>query len=187
MVPDLPAERPDDAAEKTSATELVVMLYDELRRLAASRLRALPAGQTLQATALVNEAFLRIQGRGEKVWDGRRHFFGAAARAMHDILVERARSRRRQKRGGGQQPVSLDDDFAADALALPEPGVDVLALSETLQALAHEQPRCHEIVMLRYFAGLEVGEIAAMLDRSERTVGREWKFARAWLKDAMGA
>lgn len=187
MVPDLPPESPGDDAEKASTTELVVMLYDELRQLAAARLRALPVGQTLQPTALVNEAFLRIQSRGEKAWDGKRHFFGAAARAMHDILVERARRRQRQKRGGGQQQLSLDDDFVADALALPEPGVDVLELAEALQSLAQEQPRCHEIVMLRYFAGLELGEIAPLLDLSERTIGREWQFARAWLKDAMGA
>lgn len=175
---------PDQHVPPTSAAELVALLYDELRQLAASRLRALPAGQTLQATALVNEAFLRIQGRGDRQWDGRRHFFGAAAIAMHDILVERARARGRQKRGGGQAAVPIDD--AAGDLQLPEPDLDVLALSEVLKRMAQENPRGHEVVMLRYFAGLEHAEIAAMLETSERTVRRDWQFARAWLRDAMG-
>jgi RNA polymerase sigma factor (TIGR02999 family) len=181
-----PPDDPDQPGVPASAQTLIVMLYDELRQLAAARLRALPPGQTLQATALVHEAFLRIQARGDKAWDGKRHFFGAAARAMHDILVERARSRQRQKRGGGQRPQSLDTAEVVGDLVLPELGVDVLALSEALVALAREHPRGHEIVMLRYFAGLEHAEIAAMLDVSERTIGREWQFVRAWLKDAVG-
>lgn len=187
----MPHDPPDDRdlARRTtgSATELVALLYDELRQLAAARLRALPAGQTLQATALVNEAFLRIQARGEKQWEGRRHFFGAAARAMHDILVERARARDRLKRGGGQKPVPLDDVPATEGLVLPEPDLDVVALSEAMAKLRQENPRGHEVVMLRYFAGLEHAEIAAMLDTSERTIRREWQFVRAWLADAMGA
>lgn len=188
-MPELP---PQDPAPTTtggpaSAEALVALLYDELRQLAAARLRALPAGQTLQATALVHEAFLRIQARGDKQWQGRRHFFGAAARAMHDILVERARARARQKRGGGNKAVPLDDAEPTDGLCLPEPDVDVLALSEALSRLAGQNPRGHEIVLLRYFAGLEHAEIAAMLDASERTIRREWQFVRAWLKDAMGA
>ncbi|MBL8755438.1 MAG: sigma-70 family RNA polymerase sigma factor [Planctomycetes bacterium] len=188
-MPDVPSDDPPRTTSggPSSAEELVALLYDELRQLAAARLRALPAGQTLQPTALVNEAFLRIQARGDKAWQGRRHFFGAAARAMHDILVERARARARLKRGGGQKPVPLDDADPAAGLALPEPDLDVLALSEALARLAQENPRGHEVVMLRYFAGLEHEEIAAMLDSSERTVRREWQFVRAWLKDAMGA
>lgn len=187
------ATPPDDdplrstSSGPSSAQELVALLYDELRQLAAARLRALPAGQTLQPTALVNEAYLRIQARGDQHWQGRRHFFGAAARAMHDILVERARARSRQKRGGGQKPVPLDDAGAADGLCLPEPDLDVLALAQALATLLQENPRGHEIVMLRYFAGLEHAEIAAMLDSSERTIRREWQFVRAWLKDAMEA
>lgn len=182
---DLPAEGPPEPTDDASAAELVAQLYDELRDLAAARLRALPPGQTLQATALVNEAFLRIQSRGDQAWQGRRHFFGAAARAMHDILVERARARQRLKRGGNQQPVPLDPDLQAEALALPEPDIDVLALSEALTRMAKEDPRGHELVMLRFFAGLENAEVAAVLGTSERTVGRDWQFARAWLKDAM--
>lgn len=184
---DVPLEVPPQPDDDASAAELVSQLYDELRELAAARMRTLPPGHTLQATALVNEAFLRIQSRGDKTWQGRRHFFGAAARAMHDILVERARARQRLKRGGGQQPVPLDTDLQADALALPEPDIDVLALSEALADMAKEDPRGHELVMLRFFAGLENAEIAAVLGTSERTVGRDWQFARAWLKDAMDA
>ncbi len=178
--------RPDETTSiPTSAAALVVMLYDELRKLAAARLRVMAPGQTLQATALVNEAYLRIEARGEKLWQGRRHFFGAAARAMHDILVDRARAKHRLKRGEGVRPANLDDEHVAAAQALPEPEFDMLALAEALERLALEHPRCHELVMLRYFAGLEYADIAAMFGVSERTVGRDWVFARSWLKDAL--
>ncbi|MFY9343188.1 MAG: ECF-type sigma factor [Planctomycetota bacterium] len=179
-------EAPDPVDRSTrgaSSTTLVVLLYDELRQLAAARLRGAPAGQTLQPTALVHEAFLRLQQRGQGAWDGRRHFFGAAARAMHDILVERARARSRQKRGGGAAQV--DVDAVADSIAIAEPDVDVLALSEALEQLAREDERKHELVLLRYFAGLEHQQIAELLGVSLRTVERDWRFARAWLKAAM--
>lgn len=185
-MPDIPAEPPAGGADRKKASELLVLLYDELRGLAAARLRALPVGHTLQATALVHEAYLRIQARGDKTWDGRRHFFGAAARAMHDILVERARARQRIKRGGGKAAVPLEPDDEFAGLALPEPDLDVLALSEALAKLQQENERGHELVMLRYFAGLEHAEIAELVGVSERTIGREWQFVRAWLKDAMG-
>lgn len=183
---DAPGKPPADRPDRQKASELLVLLYDELRGLAASRLRALPVGHTLQATALVHEAYLRIQARGDHSWDGRRHFFGAAARAMHDILVERARARQRHKRGGGVAAVSIEPDDEFSALALPEPDLDVLALSDALARLQQENSRGHELVMLRYFAGLEHAEIAELLGVSERTIGREWQFVRAWLKDAMG-
>ncbi len=172
------------STQGASSTTLVALLYDELRQLADARLRRLPAGQTLQPTALVHEAFLRLQGRGQEQWDGRRHFFGAAARAMHDILVERARARSRQKRGGGA--AHLDLDAAADAIRIDEPDVDVLALSEALERLARDDARKHELVLLRYFAGLDYQQIAEVLGVSLRTVERDWRFARAWLKEAIG-
>lgn len=167
-----------------SSSTLAALLYDELRSLAAARMRLLAPGQTLQPTALVHETFLRMQSRGQEAWDGRRHFFGAAARAMHDILVERARARSRQKRGGGEVPASLEQ-VGDDAIAIAEPDVDVLALAEVLDGLARANPRQYELVMLRYFAGLDYPEIAALLGVSERTVERDWRFARAWLKEAM--
>jgi RNA polymerase sigma factor (TIGR02999 family) len=172
------------ATRGASSSTLATLLYDELRSLAAARLRLLGPGQTMQPTALVHETFLRLQGRGKEAWDGRRHFFGAAARAMHDILVERARARSRQKRGGGETPASLDV-VAEDAIAIAEPDLDVLALSEAMQQLAVANPRQHELVMLRYFAGLDYEEIANLLGISLRTVERDWRFARAWLKATM--
>jgi RNA polymerase sigma factor (TIGR02999 family) len=173
----------DQSTSGASSTLLVTLLYDELRQLAGARLRGAAPGQTLQPTALVHEAFLRLQSRGQKQWDGRRHFFGAAARAMHDILVERARARARHKRGGGVAPVDLD--AVADSIAIHEPDVDMLALAEALERLAREDERKHELVLLRYFAGLEHQEIAELLGVSLRTVERDWRFARAWLKEVM--
>jgi RNA polymerase sigma factor (TIGR02999 family) len=179
------AKGPDDRSTYgASSTTLVALLYDELRQLAGARLRQAPAGQTLQPTALVHEAFLRLQNRDRQTWNGRRHFFGAAARAMHDILVERARARSRQKRGGGAEHVDVDD--IADAIAIDEPDVDMLALSEALARLLREDAPKHELVMLRYFAGLEQQEIAELLGVSLRTVERDWRFTRAWLKEALG-
>ena len=178
------AQHPDDRSTcGASSTTLVTLLYDELRQLAAARLRGAPGGQTLQPTALVHEAFLRLQSRGQDTWDGRRHFFGAAAPAMYDILIERARARSRLKRGGAAARVELD--AVADAIAIPEPDVDVLALSEALERLAQEDARKHELVLLRYFAGLEHQEIAELLGVSLRTVERDWRFARARLKEML--
>lgn len=166
-----------------SARTLIGQLYDELKRIASARLRVLPLGQTLGPTALVHEAWLRMDSGTAKAWQGQRHFFGAAARAMHDILVESARRKGRMKRGGGAKRV--EDDAALDELVAAEPVEDVPALAEALEKLAASEARKHEIVMLRYFAGLQPREIADLLGVSERTVERDWRFARAWLAEAM--
>ncbi len=163
-----------------AAEQIFPLVYDELRRLAAARLAHEAAGQTLQATALVHEAYLRLVGPDpEKHWDGRGHFFAAAAEAMRRILVENARRKRRLKHGGGRgrQAVDLERlvsarDNAAD---------DLLALDEALNGLAHEEPAAAEIVKLRYFAGLTTSQAASVMGVSLRTANRHWVFARAWL------
>ncbi len=160
---------------------LLPHVYDELRRLAAARLAKLPPGQTLQPTALVHDAYLRLVGRGPVAWQSRGHFFGAAAIAMRDILVEQARRKGRIKRGGGQKKVELSDAVLAD-----DPGeIDVISLNEALERLGAEDTRKKEIVMLRYFAGLSIEETADALGISPATVKREWNYARAWLHDAL--
>ena len=167
------------------AEELLPLVYAELRRLAAARLARLAPGQTLGPTALVHEAYLGLVEGGDPGWKGRGHFFGAAARAMHDIVVDRARRRAAQKRGGG----AAHDDL--DAISVAAPGgaavEDVLALSDALARLAAEHPRRHEVAMLRTFAGLSEEEIAELHGVSTRTIEREWRFARAWLARELGA
>ena len=161
----------DDAQDR-----LFSLVYDELRDMARVRMARLPPGQTLQATGLVHEAFVKLLGAGAP-WENRRHFFGAAARAMRNVLVEQARRKGRDKRGGGGARVSLHD-----VAVLPGPcETDLLALDEALQRLEEEDSRQHEVVMLRYFAGLSVDETASALDVAPATVDRWWSFARAWL------
>ncbi len=166
---------------RESADQLLPLVYDELRRLARARLRGERAGQTLQPTALVHEAFLRLVGDHDPGWNGRGHFFGAAARAMRRILVDRARSKARLRRGGGQEPVALEDlrvePHAAEAA--PE---DLLAIERALEKLEIEDARKGRLVELRYFAGLTCVETAAALDVSVGTVERDWRFVRAWLR-----
>ena len=158
------------------------LVYDELRRLAEQMLAREKPGQTLQATALVHEAYLRLVGdEPDKPWDGRRHFFAAAAEAMRRVLIDRARNRRRQKRGGGRRRVRID----LDALLVDPPGDDLLALDEALEALAREDPAGAELVRLRAFAGLTLGEAAEVLGIGRRTADRYWAYARAWLCDAL--
>jgi RNA polymerase sigma factor (TIGR02999 family) len=141
-------------------------------------------GQTRQATALVHEAWVRVVGDGQAAWNGRGHFFGAAAQAMRRILVEQARARARLKRGGGRER----EEAELDRLALAEPGSpeDVLAVEEALARLEAEDPRKGRIVELRYFAGLTVEETAAALELSVGTIEREWRFIRAWLQVQLG-
>jgi RNA polymerase sigma factor (TIGR02999 family) len=159
------------------AGELVPELYAELRRLAAALSARLCPGQTLQPTALVHEAYLRLVGRRDPGWDGRRHFFGAAARAMREILIEQARRKGSRKRGGRSRRVEL-----SEGLALIEPPADdLLALDEAIERLRCERPELAEVVELRYYAGLSVEETAAVVGRSVSTVVRQWRFARAWL------
>ena len=153
------------------------MVYAELRGLAAAMSGGLPPGQTLQPTALVHEAFLKLVRNRDPGWDGKRHFFGAAAQAMREILVDQARRKASLKRGGDSQRVEL-----ADGLAWIEPpSDDVLTLDEAIQGLQAKEPRLAEIVMLRYYTGMSVEETALIVGRSESTIKREWRQARAWL------
>jgi RNA polymerase sigma factor (TIGR02999 family) len=166
------------AGDPRAAAELLPLVYDELRQLAAARLAAEPAGQTLQPTALVHEAYLRLVGpAGEVCFDGRGHFFAAAAEAMRRILVESARRKHSLKRGGGWVRQELDEA----ALATPELREDLLALDEALDKLAGQDPAKAELVKLRYFAGLTVEQAARVLGISTTTAERYWSYARAWL------
>lgn len=160
---------------------LLPLVHDELRRLAGARLSRLPAGQTLQPTALVHDVYVRLQQAAGGCFKNRRHFFGAAAVAMRDILVEQARRKGRIKRGGDLKRAELNEARLADE---PE-GMDISALSEALELLGAKDVRKREIVMLRYFAGLSIEETAETLSISPATVKREWNFARAWLHDAL--
>jgi RNA polymerase sigma factor (TIGR02999 family) len=170
------------AEEAQAAAELLPVLYAELRRLAASLTAQRGPGQTLTPTALVHEAYLRLVKDQDPGWQGRRHFFGAAARAMREILIEQARRKGRQKRGGGGRRVEL-----AEGMAWVEPpATDLLALDEAIRRLLQEDPRLGEIVMLRYYSGLSVAETAAVLGVSVSTLTRDWRYVRAWLAGALG-
>ena len=164
-----------------AADELLPLVYEELRHLAASRLAREAAGQTLQATALVHEAWLRLVGQGapelRPEWNGRAHFFGAAAEAMRRILVERARKKSRVRHGGVQQRV----EFEQATFATEDPDETVLALNDALERLALESPEKAQVVKLRYFAGMEHAETARVLGIAEITARRHWQYARAWL------
>jgi RNA polymerase sigma factor (TIGR02999 family) len=164
--------------------ELLPEVYDELRKLARARLaRERHSSQTLQPTALVHEAYLRVSGeRGEQRWDRRGHFFAAAALAMRRILVERARHYQRIKHGSGAERVELDTGVMRVDPAL----TDLVAVDEALTRLEQIDPRKAQIVTLRYFAGLSIEETAGALDLSPATVKNEWTFARAWLYRALG-
>jgi RNA polymerase sigma factor (TIGR02999 family) len=171
-------ERGDSAA----AGQLLPLIYDELRKLAAQKLSREPPGQTLQATALVHEAYLRLIGDGaERGWSGRGHFFAAAATAMRRILIERARHKRRQIHGGGLRRRELHPDL----VAVPEPKDDLLALDAALARLAERDPVKARLVELRYFAGLTGEAAAEILGISARTADRYWVYARAWLRREM--
>ncbi len=165
------------AGDSQAASRLVPLFYDELRRLARSLLARNPRGQTIQATALVHEAYLRIVGKDHVAWHGRRQFFATAAQAMRDILVEEARRKASLKRGGDRERVPLD----GEAIAMDSSEAHVLDIDEALTKLEKLAPRKVQIVQLRYFAGLSVAETADVLDVSVGTVEREWRYIRAWL------
>src|SRR5215468_9161202 len=166
-----------------AASQLLPLVYDELRKLAAHRLAHQTPGQTLQPTALVHEAYLRLVGDpGDQDWDSRGHFFAAAAEAMRRILVENARRKGRRKRGGGLTRRDLD---IAEEAAVPEVREDLLALDEALTRLAAVNPQAAELVQLRYFAGLSIPEAAQALGISSRSADRLWAYARAWLHQEM--
>ncbi len=161
---------------RQSGDELLPQVYEQLRQLARARLAELGPGQTLQATALVHDAYVRVMGKGTN-WDGSRHFLFAAARAMHDIIVEHARAKASQRRGGGRRRLALE----TLVIAHEAPCEEILALSEALGELARTDPRKHSVVLLRFFGGCNVEEAASALELSPSTVEREWRFARAWL------
>jgi RNA polymerase sigma factor (TIGR02999 family) len=167
-----------EQGDPKAAAELLPLVYGELRKLAAARLTEEKPGQTLQPTALVHEAYLRLVGPEDKPrWEGRGHFFAAAAEAMRRILVESARRKQTLKRGGGGERVALDpEQFAA-----PERPEDLLALDEALDQLARAEPQVAELVKLRYFAGLTIPQAAGVLGVGPRTADTWWAFARAWL------
>ena len=169
--------------DPTAAGQLLPLIYDELRRLAAHKMSLQPPGQTLQATALVHEAYLRLLGNEEKRWENRRHFFSAAAEAMRHILIDRARRRLRAKHGEKAERVPLDD---VEIIA-PAKDEIVLQLDEALEKLAQISPEQAEIVKLRFFAGFTEPEIAEILKLSERSVQRQWSYAKAWLFDRIEA
>jgi RNA polymerase sigma factor (TIGR02999 family) len=165
------------SGDRRAVERLYEFVYGELHQLARSNLRRERAGHTLQPTALVNEAYIRL-APGDDPWQNRRHFFHAAARAMRQILVDHARRRDADKRGGGAERVTLSDvDVAA-----PEEEVDVLRLDAALDGLAQEDSRLAELVTLRFFAGLSIEEAAAAIGISPATAKRDWAFARAWLR-----
>jgi RNA polymerase sigma factor (TIGR02999 family) len=177
-------------------SELMPLVYDELRRIAAGYVRGERPGQTIQATALVNEAFVRLAGERARHFNGRTHFLAIAALSMRQILVQRARARNAIKRGGGPQRVTLDDANAANVEAayigagiradLRRPDdIDVLALDEALSRLAELDKELAKVVELRYFGGLTVEEVADVMGTSPATVKRQWALARAWLKRAL--
>jgi RNA polymerase sigma factor (TIGR02999 family) len=176
-----------DQGDPHAASQLLPLVYDELRQLAAQKLAHETPGQTLQPTALVHEAYLRLVAspqheRGEEPhWDSRGHFFAAAAETMRRILVENARRKHRRKRGGDRQRVELQ---AVEAAA-PARAEDLLALDEALELLAAEDRQKAELVKLRYFAGLSVEEAARCLGVSRATADRYWAYARAWLYDRL--
>jgi RNA polymerase sigma factor (TIGR02999 family) len=166
------------AGDPKAAAELLPLVYDELRKLAAARLAVEKPDQTLQATALVHEAYLRlVDGEQAQHWNSRGHFFAAAAEAMRRILVESARRKSRLKHGSQRQRVDLE----SDCLTSPSPSLDLLALDEALSRLAETEPAKAELVKLRFFAGLTMPEAAAALNVSLATAERFWTFAKAWL------
>jgi RNA polymerase sigma factor (TIGR02999 family) len=179
----MPEEGAGEApAERQRADDLLPDVYTELRRLAAALTGRLQPGQTLQPTALVHEAYLRLVREKDPGWEGRRHFFGAAARAMREILIEQARRKATRKHGGGSGRVELAEDLA---MILP-PLDDLLAMDEAVEKLQADKPHLAEIVMLRYYTGLSFDETASVVGRSTSTIKREWRFARAWLARQVG-
>jgi len=166
-----------EQGDPRATEELLPLIYDELRLLAAQKLAKEPPGQTLQATALVHEAYIRLIGAETQNWDRRGHFFAAAAEAMRRILVENARRKRSSKHGGDRQRIALD---AIDAIE--EPSGNLIALDEALTRLSEKDPGVAELVKLRYFAGLTIEQVAQFQGISRRTAVDHWAYARAWLR-----
>jgi RNA polymerase sigma factor (TIGR02999 family) len=172
-----------ERGEPGAADELLPLVYDELRRVAAAKLAQEKPGQTLQATALVHEAYLRlVEVEESRDWNNRLHFFAAASEAMRHILVDQARRKLSQKRGGGRDRLDLD---MAELIA-PEVSDEVLAVDEALSSLAAVDAQAAELVKLRYFAGMSIPEAAEILNIPSRSADRLWAYARAWLRRAIG-
>jgi RNA polymerase sigma factor (TIGR02999 family) len=161
-----------------AADQLLELVYGQLRAIAGHQMVAVPAGGTLQPTALVHEAYLRLFGGKDVRWEDRRQFFGAAARAMRDLVIEQARRHATAKRGGGRKRVNLENAL----VSTQEQADELLALDEAMQQLAAINAESAEVVMLRYFAGMTVPETAEVLGISPSTVDRHWRYARAWLR-----
>ena len=166
-----------EQGDARAADELLPLVYEELRRLAAHKMSHERPGQTLQATALVHEAYIRLLGNEAQNWSGRTHFFAAAAEAMRRILIENARRKQRHKHGADRHRVDLDDS----EITIEGPSTDLIALDEALTKLAGEEPAVAELVKMRYFAGLTIEQAASVLGVSRRTADRYWAYARAWM------
>ena len=172
-----------DAGEPKAAEQLLALVYEDLRKLAVVRMANEKAGQTLQPTALVHEAWLKIAGDGDQQFANRRHFFKAAATAMQQILIDNARRKQRLKHGANQ----AGDELHESRIAVTVRSEELLAVNDALAALALEDPQAAEVVQMRYFVGMTIPEIADALGLSSRTVDRHWAFARAWLKRTIRA
>ena len=171
-----------EQGDPSAAEQLLPLVYDELRKLASNKMAQEAPGQTLQATALVHEAYLRlVDGDKAQHWDSRGHFFSAAAEAMRRILINRARDKGRMKRGGQRQRIDLD----RIEIAIQAPDDDLLALDEAIERLAEENRGCADLAKMRFFAGLSVEEAGTAMGISVRTARRHWAYARAWLFNAL--
>ncbi len=170
-----------EQGDARATEELLPLVYEELRRIAAHKMAGEAAGHTLQATALVHEAWLRLIGPEERAWQNRAHFFAAAAEAMRRILVEHARRRQSQKRGAGALHLELADDNINESLILAAPPDELLAVHEALDTLAKEDSQAAELVKLRYFVGMTMDEAAQAMDLPKRTAEGIWTYARVWL------
>ncbi len=168
--------------DTTALEQLMPLVYDELRKMARHHLRRQPAGHTFQTTDLIHEAYLKLANREGAGWQNSAHFFAVASTAMRHILVDYARSKQSQKRGGWQERVTLNDDFAAAG----EQAKEILALDDALQQLAKLDERKSRIVEMKYFAGITNDQIAEVLQVSPETVKRDWRFARTWLLRELG-
>jgi RNA polymerase sigma factor (TIGR02999 family) len=170
------------AGDAAAAERLMAVVYEQLHHLARARMAHLPPGQTLQPTALVHEAYLRLTDKSDLPWQSRQHFFFAAARAMRDILVEQARRKAGPVRGGGRQRQELDEA----CVVLEPPSANVLAVHEALEELEKQDPLKANIVLLRYFSGLTTDETAEVLGVATSTLDRKWRYVRAWLLKRLG-
>src|SRR6516162_7684521 len=174
--------RAAQAGDAAAAERLLAVVYEQLRQLARARMAQLPPGQTLQPTALVHEAYLRLTDKSDVAWESRQHFFFAAARAMRDILVEQARRKAGPVRGGGRRRQELDEACAV----IEPPGENVLAVHEALDELEKKDPLKAQIVLLRYFSGMTMDETAEVLGLAASTLDRKWRYIRAWLLERFG-